>query len=97
MENPELNDLRTQINHIDEQLLQLIVQRFDVVREVGRVKQTAHLPIKDAAREQAVLNRLKAKVDDEALQQHKPFPKLSWMRPKSWSNEFEILKTEQEN
>ena len=67
MENPELNDLRTQINHIDEQL-QLIVQRFDVVREVGRVKQTAHLPIKDAAREQAVLNRLKAKVDNEALQ-----------------------------
>lgn len=68
MENPELNDLRTQINHIDEQLLQLIVQRFDVVKEVGRVKQTAHLPIKDAAREQAVLNRLKAKVDNEALQ-----------------------------
>ena len=68
MENPELNDLRTQINHIDEQLLQLIVQRFDVVREVGRVKQTAHLPIKDAAREQAVLNRLKAQGEDEALQ-----------------------------
>lgn len=68
METPKLNALRDQINDIDEKMLQLLEQRFDVVREVGRVKQTAHLPIKDAAREQAVLNRLKAKVDDEALQ-----------------------------
>ena len=67
MENPELNDLRTQINHIDEQLLQLIVQRFDVVREVGRVKQTAHLPVKDEAREQAVLTRLRGQVTDPSL------------------------------
>lgn len=68
METPQLNALRDQINDIDEKILQLIEQRFAIVKEVGKVKQAANLPIKDAAREQAVLNRLKAKVDDEALQ-----------------------------
>jgi chorismate mutase len=37
-------------------MLQLLEQRFAIVKEVGMVKQAANLPIKDAAREQAVLN-----------------------------------------
>lgn len=68
METPKLNALRDQINDIDEKMLQLLEQRFAIVKEVGMVKQAANLPVKDEAREQAVLNRLKAKVDDEALQ-----------------------------
>ncbi|MDC2840034.1 chorismate mutase [Limosilactobacillus mucosae] len=68
MENPELNALRDQINTVDEKLVQLLEQRFAIVKKVGVVKQAAKLPIRDEKREQAVLNRLKAKVDDEALQ-----------------------------
>lgn len=59
METPQLNALRDQINDIDEKMLQLLEQRFAIVKEVGMVKQAANLPIKDEAREQAVLTRLR--------------------------------------
>lgn len=95
METPQLNALRDQINDIDEKMLQLLEQRFAIVKEVGMVKQAANLPVKDEAREQAVLTRLRGQVTDPSL--FRRFSKLSWMRPKSWSSEFEILKTEQEN
>ena len=37
MENPELNALRDQINAVDEKLVQLLEQRFAIVKEVGVV------------------------------------------------------------
>jgi chorismate mutase len=52
MENPELNVLRDQINAVDEKLVQLLEQRFAIVKEVGVVKQAAKLPIRDEKREQ---------------------------------------------
>ncbi|MGJ4063765.1 chorismate mutase [Limosilactobacillus mucosae] len=67
METPQLNALRDQINDIDEKILQLIEQRFAIVKEVGKVKQAANLPIKDEAREQAVLSRLGGQVADPSL------------------------------
>ncbi len=36
METPQLNALRDQINDIDEKILQLIEQRFAIVKEVGK-------------------------------------------------------------
>lgn len=56
METPQLNALRDQINDIDEKMLQLLEQRFAIVKEVGMVKQAANLPVKDEAREQAGFN-----------------------------------------
>ena len=67
METPQLNALRDQINDIDEKILQLIEKRFAIVKEVGKVKQAANLPIKDEAREQAVLSRLGGQVADSSL------------------------------
>lgn len=67
METPKLNALRDQINDIDEKMLQLLEQRFAIVKEVGMVKQAANLPVKDEAREQAVLTRLRGQVTDSSL------------------------------
>lgn len=67
METPKLNALRDQINDIDEKMLQLLEQRFAIVKEVGMVKQAANLPVKDEAREQAVLARLRGQVTDPSL------------------------------
>lgn len=67
METPKLNALRDQINDIDEKMLQLLEQRFAIVKEVGMVKQAANLPVKDEAREQAVLTRLRGQVTDLSL------------------------------
>ncbi|MFR0609300.1 chorismate mutase [Limosilactobacillus mucosae] len=67
MENQQLNALRDQINIVDEKLVQLLEQRFAIVKEVGMVKQAAKLPIRDEKREQAVLNRLGGQVTDQSL------------------------------
>lgn len=67
METPQLNALRDQINDIDEKMLQLLEQRFAIVKEVGMVKQADNLPVKDEAREQAVLTRLRGQVTDPSL------------------------------
>lgn len=53
-----LESLRTQIDRIDEQLLQLLNQRMEVVREVGELKKTSKSVIYRPEREKQILDRL---------------------------------------
>ncbi|HET9679023.1 MAG TPA: chorismate mutase [Gammaproteobacteria bacterium] len=50
--------LREQINRLDDRLITLLRQRVGVARELGRLKQHYGLPLRDPARERAVLARL---------------------------------------
>ena len=61
----ELNDIRARIDAIDDELVRLFAQRMDCSREVARAKQQAAKPIRDHARERAIVNRLTAAVGDE--------------------------------
>ncbi|MEX2365806.1 MAG: chorismate mutase [Pseudohongiellaceae bacterium] len=54
----ELQVLREQIDAIDEQLLMDLARRFEVTREVGRIKAENRLQSVDPAREQQKLERL---------------------------------------
>ena len=56
----ELNDIRERIDAIDDELVRLFVRRMDCSREVARVKQQTSKPIRDHARERAIVNRLTA-------------------------------------
>jgi len=56
-----LDDLRQEIDSIDNKLLDLYNQRMDLVHQVGELKNTTGSPIYRPEREQAILNRLKAK------------------------------------
>jgi len=56
-----LDELRQNIDKIDDMLLELYNQRMDLVHEVGQLKNTTGAPIYRPEREQAILNRLKAK------------------------------------
>jgi len=56
-----LDELRQKIDKIDDMLLELYNQRMDLVHEVGQLKNTTGAPIYRPEREQAILNRLKAK------------------------------------
>ncbi len=56
-----LDELRVQIDDIDDTLLKLYNKRMDLVHKVGEVKNTTGAPIYRPEREQAILNRLKAK------------------------------------
>ena len=55
-----LDELRVQIDDIDDTLLKLYNKRMELVHKVGEVKNTTGAPIYRPEREQAILNRLKA-------------------------------------
>lgn len=58
-----LDDLRKQIDEIDDQLIQLLNQRMDVVKQVGELKRATKTIIYRPEREKAILDRLKTKSD----------------------------------
>jgi chorismate mutase/prephenate dehydrogenase len=55
--NPELEGLRSRIEAIDRQLVELIGRRRDLALEVGRVKQSLGLPVLDPQQEAKVVRR----------------------------------------
>lgn len=54
----ELDELRGEIDAIDSELLSLFERRMAAARAVGKVKRDNNLPIMDAKRETAILDRL---------------------------------------
>ncbi len=56
-----LDELRSQIDRIDDTLLELYNERMELVHQVGELKNTTGAPIYRPEREQAILNRLKRK------------------------------------
>ena len=54
-----LDDLRSQIDAIDDKLLELYNERMELVHQVGELKNTAGAPIYRPERERAILERLK--------------------------------------
>ncbi|ARM76354.1 chorismate mutase [Acidianus manzaensis] len=53
----EINDLRRQIEDIDDQIVKLIVSRFELVKKVGEIKKEKNLPVTDEKREEEVRQR----------------------------------------
>lgn len=53
-----LQTLRDQIDQIDEQILKLILVRFQVVEQIGKEKQELSLPTLQIGREEEVMQRL---------------------------------------
>ena len=60
----ELQDIRQKIDAIDDELVQLFARRMNCSREVALAKQQTAAPIRDHARERAILNRLTAAAGD---------------------------------
>jgi chorismate mutase/prephenate dehydratase len=56
-----LDLLRTRINDLDDQILELLEERARVVGDIARAKQEANLPTYDPERERLVLDRLAAR------------------------------------
>lgn len=66
-----LDELRIEIDNIDNQLLELYNKRMEYVHQVGELKNTTGAPIYRPEREQSILNRLKSqnngKLTDKAI------------------------------
>ncbi len=60
MEQTDLKSLRNKIDHIDNQLLELLTQRMLLVKQVGTLKRSTNAIIYRPEREKAILDRLKS-------------------------------------
>ena len=61
----DINELRMQIDAIDDQLVKLFVARMAVSEKIGAYKRANGLPVLDAAREEAKLQDIAAKSGPE--------------------------------
>ena len=61
----DINDLRLEIDEINEQLLSLFERRMDIVKEIGRYKKQRKLPVKDPERERQILSGMCEKTRPE--------------------------------
>tara|TARA_S200000501_G_scaffold54907_1_gene45007 strand:+ start:75643 stop:75918 length:276 start_codon:yes stop_codon:yes gene_type:complete len=57
-ENKKIKDLRAHINSIDDELLKLLLHRFDLVKKIGAIKRELEIKIADSSREEEIINRL---------------------------------------
>lgn len=57
----ELSEIRARIDAVDEQLLQLFLERMELAGEVAAYKSEHHLPILNERREREILAKVTAK------------------------------------
>jgi monofunctional chorismate mutase len=67
-----IDELRKEINGIDEHLLSLFERRLEIAGKIGRYKKENALPIKDVERERAVLRRMREKAKPETAEYVEP-------------------------
>lgn len=60
-----LLECREELNQIDDQILELFVKRMTCIKDVAEYKIANNLPIFDSNREQAMIERLSANVQEE--------------------------------
>lgn len=56
----ELDVLRKDIDLLDQEICELLLNRFSVVRHIGAVKKKEGLPVTNAGREAVVLEKVRA-------------------------------------
>ena len=61
----DMNKLRKEIDRIDSEILRLYEERMDVARKIGQYKIENELPVYDAAREDAKLEKIFESVKNE--------------------------------
>ena len=61
----ELSEIRTKIDHVDDQLLKLFLERMELAEEVAAYKNEHHLPILNKTREREILAKVQAAAGDK--------------------------------
>ena len=61
----DLKDIRVDIDRIDDEMIELFVQRMDCARRVAEAKRETGRPIRDHAREREIINRLTRAAGEE--------------------------------
>ncbi len=61
----QLEDLRTSIDKIDDQIVELYAQRMNFAKQIATVKKTDGVAISNSLREKSILSRVVNKVDED--------------------------------
>ncbi len=61
----DLNELRTEIDSVDSQLIELLTRRMEISRGIGEYKIANGLPVLDSAREEVKLQSVGEKCRPE--------------------------------
>ena len=67
-----MDNYRHQINAIDEQIMELLVNRLLVVKDIGAYKKQHNLPIQDKTREQKIYSKIE---DIYLIEDHREYLK----------------------
>ena len=59
----KINELRQKIDNFDNQILNLLVQRFALSKEIGEIKASGGINVRDPNREQEIIDRLADKLE----------------------------------
>ena len=65
MQKADLNEIRLEINALDEELTRTLVRRMACVRRVAEWKKENGVPVRDARREADIIARVREKVGGE--------------------------------
>lgn len=64
-----LDTIRQEIDHVDQELVALLEKRMQLVNQVVAYKKATGKPILDTSREDAVLQKAASRVEDKAFEQ----------------------------
>ena len=64
-----LDTIRQEIDHVDQELVALLEKRLQLVKQVVAYKKATGKPILDTSREDAVLQKAASRVEDKAFEQ----------------------------
>ena len=61
----KINTLRKKIDSLDDQILDLLIDRFSVSKEIGSIKASQNLNVGDPNREREIIERLAEKLEGQ--------------------------------
>ena len=67
MELNELNNIRLEINKIDDELIELFKRRMKLVQEVAEYKIKNHQEVLDKSREEYIINKYTSSISERYL------------------------------
>lgn len=62
----KINEIRAQIDNIDDQIVDLFSERLKLCKTIGSLKKKKNLPVFNELREQEILNRISKKVSSNS-------------------------------
>ena len=63
----EINNLRQKINEIDSRIIELLKERLDIVKTIGKHKRDNNIPIVDLKREKEIIEKIVEKTKEQGI------------------------------